>query len=164
MQIWLTTKAWLTFNVHLVYMHACSVMSDSCDPMDCSPPGSSVHEIILARIVDWVAISFSRESSWLRDQNQVSCLAARLFTTVPHGKPSISFTCREIWTMLRSGGLYIISQHPSSNWSPIHWYSDIWQIISCAYDLEVCSSIIYCRCSFLLYLCSLDYFNRLWPR
>ena len=34
-----------------------------CDPMDCSPPGSSVHGILWARILEWVAISFSRESS-----------------------------------------------------------------------------------------------------
>ena len=34
-----------------------------CDPMDCSPPGSSVHGILQARILKWVAISFSRESS-----------------------------------------------------------------------------------------------------
>ena len=36
-------------------------MSDTCDPMDCSPPGSSVHGILQARILEWVAISFSRE-------------------------------------------------------------------------------------------------------
>ena len=35
-----------------------SVMSDSCDPMDCRPPGSSVHGILQARILEWVAISF----------------------------------------------------------------------------------------------------------
>ena len=35
-------------------------MSDSCDPMDCSPPGSSVHGILQVRILEWVAISFSR--------------------------------------------------------------------------------------------------------
>ena len=34
-------------------------MSDSCDPMDCSPPGSSVHGIYQARILEWIAISFS---------------------------------------------------------------------------------------------------------
>ena len=34
------------------------VMSDSCDPMDCSPPGSSVHGILQARVLEWVAISF----------------------------------------------------------------------------------------------------------
>ena len=34
-------------------------MSDSCDPMDCSPPNSSVHGILQARILEWIAISFS---------------------------------------------------------------------------------------------------------
>ena len=38
-----------------------------CDPMDCSPPGSSVHGILQARILEWVAISFSRGSSQPRD-------------------------------------------------------------------------------------------------
>ena len=41
---------------------SCSVLSD-CDPMDCSPPGFSVHGIVQARILEWVAISFSRGSS-----------------------------------------------------------------------------------------------------
>ena len=40
-----------------------AVVSDSRDPMDCSPPGSSVHGILQARILEWVAISFSRGSS-----------------------------------------------------------------------------------------------------
>ena len=38
-----------------------------CDPMDCSPPGSSVHGILQAKILEWVAISFSRASSPPRD-------------------------------------------------------------------------------------------------
>ena len=48
--------------------------------MDCSPPGSSVHEIFQARIQEWVAISFSRGSSQPRDQTWVSCTAGRFFT------------------------------------------------------------------------------------
>ena len=43
-----------------------------CDPMDCSPSGSSVHGIFQARILHWLAISFSRGFSWLRDQTHVS--------------------------------------------------------------------------------------------
>ena len=43
-----------------------------CDPMDHSPSGSSVHEIIQARILEWVAIPFSRGSSWPRDGTWVS--------------------------------------------------------------------------------------------
>ena len=45
---------------------------DSCEPTDCSSPGSSIHGILQARILDWIAISFSRESSWPRDWRQVS--------------------------------------------------------------------------------------------
>ena len=52
-----------------------------CDPMNCSPPGSSVHGIFQARILEWVAISSSRESSWPRDQTQVSRVVGRRFTT-----------------------------------------------------------------------------------
>ena len=51
-----------------------------CDPVDCSPPGSSVHGILQARILQWVAISFSRGPSWPRDQTWVSCIAGRYFT------------------------------------------------------------------------------------
>ena len=51
-----------------------------CDPMDRSPPGSSVHGILQARILEWVAIPFSKRSSRPRDQTQVSCTAGRFFT------------------------------------------------------------------------------------
>ena len=44
-----------------------------CDPMDCSSPGSSDNQISQARILEWVAISSSRESSWPRDQTCFSC-------------------------------------------------------------------------------------------
>ena len=49
-----------------------------CDPMDCSPPGSSVHGILQARILEWVAIPFSRVSSQPRDQtcgSYISCFS-----------------------------------------------------------------------------------------
>ena len=62
-----------------------------CDPMGCSPPGSSVHGISQARILGWVAVSFSRGSSWPRDWMRVSCvpcLAGRFYTTEPSGKPN----------------------------------------------------------------------------
>ena len=58
-------------------------MSNS-DPVDCSPPGSSVHGILQTRILQWVVIPFSRESSWSRDQTHisyVSALADRFSTT-----------------------------------------------------------------------------------
>ena len=52
-----------------------------CDPMIlCSPPGFSVRGILQERILEWVAISFSRVPSQHRDQTQVSCIAGRFFT------------------------------------------------------------------------------------
>ena len=58
-----------------------------CNPMDHSPPGSSVHGISQARMLDWVATCFSRESSQLRDQTKSPALAGGFFTTEPPGKP-----------------------------------------------------------------------------
>ena len=51
-----------------------------CDPVDCSPPGSSVHGILQARILEWVAMPFSRRSSQPRDRTQLSCIAGGFFT------------------------------------------------------------------------------------
>ena len=51
-----------------------------CDPMDCSPPGSSIHGFLQTRILEWVAIFFSRRSSQPRDWTQVSCIVGRHFT------------------------------------------------------------------------------------
>ena len=51
-----------------------------CHLMDCSPPGSSVHGILQARILEWVAMPFSRGFSTPRDRTQVSCIAGRSFT------------------------------------------------------------------------------------
>ena len=51
-----------------------------CNPMDCSLPGSSVHGIFQARVLEWVAISFSRGSPQRRDQTWVSRIAGRCFT------------------------------------------------------------------------------------
>ena len=61
------------------HTHMCSVSSvlaDSCDPMDCSLPGSSVHGIFLARILEWVALPSSRGSSPSRDQPASPALEA----------------------------------------------------------------------------------------
>ena len=51
-----------------------------CNPMDCSLPHSSVHGILQARILEWVAIHFSKGSSWPRDRTQVSHTAVSFFT------------------------------------------------------------------------------------
>ena len=71
-----------------------SVTSDS------SPPASSVPGVLQARILDWVAIPFSRGSSWLRDWTLVSCLIGRFFA---------------IWTT-RKSWMYCLSKRWSSVW------------------------------------------------
>ena len=67
------------------HLRACVIVTQSCltlcNLMDYSPPGSSAHGILQEGILDWVAIPFSRGSSLLRDQTQVSCIAGRFFTT-----------------------------------------------------------------------------------
>ena len=67
-----------------MFVCVCVLVAQSCqtlcDPMDCSLPGSSVHGILQARILKWVAISYSRGSSRPRDWTQVFHIAGRFFT------------------------------------------------------------------------------------
>ena len=63
-------------SLKVLVTQSCPILSD---PVDCSPPGS-LHGIFQARILEWIAISFSRWSSWPRDWTQVSCIVGRFFT------------------------------------------------------------------------------------
>ena len=58
-----------------------SVISNYLLPINCNPPGSSVHGILQARRLEWIAIPFSRGSSQHRDRAWVSCIAGRFFIT-----------------------------------------------------------------------------------
>ena len=60
-----------------------------CNSTDYSPPGPSVHGILQARKLEWVAISFSRVSSQADDRTSISCNAGGFFTTGPQGKPAV---------------------------------------------------------------------------
>ena len=74
-----------------------------CDLMDCSPRVSSVRGIFQTRILEWVAILFSRGSSWPRDQTQVSCIADRFFTIrVTREAPGILSLSRPGWETCES--------------------------------------------------------------
>ena len=57
------------------YGGSCACMLSLCDPVDCSPPGSSVHWILQARILEGVTISSSRGSCWPRDGTYTSCVS-----------------------------------------------------------------------------------------
>ena len=88
--------------------------------MDCSPPGSSVPGIFLSRILEWVAISSSRESSQPRDGTCISALAGGSFNTELPGKPTMEYysslkrrdilTCATTWMNLEDTMLSEISQ------------------------------------------------------
>ena len=73
--------------MHAKLLQLCTTLRD---PMDCSPPGCSVHGILQARILEWIVISFAMRSSQPRDQTCVSWgsyIAGELITTEPPGKP-----------------------------------------------------------------------------
>ena len=67
------------FNILFLHIKKIEV-STLCDPVDCSLPGSSIHGILQARILEWVAISFSRDSSLPKNPTGVSCIAGKFFT------------------------------------------------------------------------------------
>ena len=78
-------KFLIQWKVTVLVAQSCPTL---CDPIDCSPPGSSVHGIFQARILEWVAISFSRGSSWPRDWTWVSHISGRFFYCLSHrGSP-----------------------------------------------------------------------------
>ena len=87
-----------------------------CDPVDCSPPGSSIHGILQARILEWVAISFSRESSKPSDGTQVSCTADRFFTSgravhcpaLRHTPLGGAYFCQHLEVEVREGRLGLL--------------------------------------------------------
>ena len=124
-------------------------MSDSWDSSDCSPPGSSVHSISQSRILEWVAIFFSRESSWPPSP----ALAGGFFTTEP---PSVQLLSRvqhleTLWTAVHQASLSITNSQsllklmsidsvmPSNHLILCHlfssclqsfWYQDLFQWVS----------------------------------
>ena len=82
--LWADSLLLVRGDPNLLYIHAKSLQlcGTLCDPMDCSPPGSSVHRILQARILEWVALPFSRGSSLPRDWtcvSYVSCTGKLVF-------------------------------------------------------------------------------------
>ena len=71
-----------------------------CDPMGCSPPGSSIHGIFQARVLEWGAVFFSRGSSRPRDQTQVSLIAGWRFT-VWATRGEMNMNLGKLWEMVR---------------------------------------------------------------
>ena len=80
-------------------VHARSLIFDTLWPMNYSPPVLSVHGILQSRILEWLAMSFSRGYSWPRDWTSVfcvSCIEGGLFTTEPLGKLNNKITLKAL--------------------------------------------------------------------
>ena len=100
--------------------HLCPTL---CDPLDCRVPGSSVHRILQARVLEWVAISYSRGSSWPTDGSQVSYITSRFFT---------------IWAT-REAQLQILWRKLSKRWFHLYVKSGIDE--SVRYAWIICKSV-----------------------
>ena len=74
-----------------------------CDPMDCSPPGSSIHGIFQVKVLEWIAIGFSRGSSQPRDGTWVSRIVGRRFTV---------WANRELCSFVEGYDILNIAIHP----------------------------------------------------
>ena len=84
-------------------------IAPSCPPL-CDPVNYTVHGILQARILEWVAVPFSRGSSQPRDLTQVSCIAGRFFTSWAQGKPNCVYL---YW-------------NTHWRWFSIFWYKKVW--------------------------------------
>ena len=85
------------------------------DPMDCSWPGSSVHRIFLARILEWVAISHSRRSSQSKDQictSCISCIGRQILYHYATWEAQIHLCCHKWWDFL------LFTPRPCMVWPP----------------------------------------------
>ena len=97
--------------------------------MACRLPGSSVHGTSQARILERVAISFSKGSSWPRDQTCVSCIAGGFFITEPPGKPNnkrpkaksikVKISCAYI--LISVDSVQFFSKHTEHHFCVRHW-------------------------------------------
>ena len=105
-----------------------------CDPIDCSPPGSTVHEVLQARILEWVVTPSSRGSSWARDWIQVSYLHLLLWQEF--------FTTSATWEAHYWGESYlllhclppVLIEHVIYSWSD---YLRPKHRIFCSYPIDV---------------------------
>ena len=88
------------------------LFSPLCDPLYCSLPGSSVHRVFQARILEWVAISFSKGSSWTRDRIQVSWISGRFIVWVTREALILTEGSANSDTTWNPGCLHVVSSWP----------------------------------------------------
>ena len=102
---------------HSFHEHICCLVAELCltlcDPLDCSPPGSSGHGILQAGILEWFTIPFSRGSSQPKDLTHISyisCTAGRFFTTEPPGNPLMNIYAPSV-------GCHFLLHHEHVYWA-----------------------------------------------
>ena len=109
--LWMSTFCSISLGLQSMQSEVTQSCWTLCDPMDCSLPGSSVNGILQARIFEWVAIAFSRGSSWLRNRTGVSCIVGRFFISrLTHGE-----SCHKKSTFSSAG---------YSNFQLVIWFSN----------------------------------------
>ena len=106
------------------------------NPIDCSPADTSVHEISQARVLEWVAISFSRRSSQHRDWTHTSCIVSKFFTTEPPEKPVISL----IEGLLNRFAKYLLRTYVDDRQQNIHFWKNVLFDICATWYIFVSSS------------------------
>ena len=127
--------------VHMCAYSVAQLCRILCYPMDCSPPGSSVHGISQARILEWVAIRSSRGSCQPRDQTRVSCvpyIAGGFFTGEGLWKPRwgphpILNTPPDVSATDWASPSQLLSRSGTQEGTPIHPYSQklwIWAFVA----------------------------------
>ena len=105
-----TVNMWVPSSLCLLKGLVAQSCPTLCNSMDCSLPGSSVRWILQARILQWLAIHFSRGPSWSRDRTWVSCMQA---DSLPSGKPHQGSPClhREGYKSLNCLLVWLVSLH-----------------------------------------------------
>ena len=121
LQLWVGYLTSVSLFLHLWSENVLVALScpTLCDSMDCSPPGSSVHGILQASILEWVAIPFSWGSSQCRDWTRISCIAGRFF---PISKEK---SINTLWFIIIFICFFCLAR-----WGrclPWHWSSNNWK-------------------------------------
>ena len=127
----------------LLWVHECSIMSDSWDTMHCSPPGSSVHGIFQECILEQVAISFSRGSFWSRDWTyHILCLRYWQADSLPLVPPEnlVYYFTNALFTLfLLFSCCYCVCVSMKSDMNTqamtqIHWY---WRLVNTIFRVYI---------------------------
>ena len=138
---WMTELNWT--NSLLSWWFSCSVVSNFCYPKDCSTPGSSVHGIFQAGILEW-AIFFSRGSSWSRNWTSDSCIAGRFLHF------EVDFLPTELWGNYHCNTLFPVRSHSEGLEVGTSAYEGGW-VVDTVQPITLTSHSLFCLCWWQLY-------------